>query len=800
MVNISNLRILRTIPLLLAVFIVNLPAQATVGVSTYIFLPDQSTVVQTGGIAGVHRTYVIEGQFQLSIDPNAGVALFTHVDANATDDSPYRRTLDPNEVFNMTELVGTVFSDMMIAFTGKAGDGSDVLIIAILNDDLMYLIGKTFPPAGSADFFIFSLDAVAQRKYGGGSGTAENPYQIATAANLIALGETPEDYHKHFIMTADIDLAGHVFDKAIIAPDVNDMNSRFDGNFFTGVFDGKGHTISCITIVGKDYLGLFGQLERGGVVKGLRIDDANIAGDYCVGGLAGINGATVFHCCSEGLVGGSRRVGGLVGYNYGAVARCYSTGAVSGADWDVGGLVGLNWPNGDVTTCYSAAGVSGKERVGGLVGCNVGQVTECYSIGFVSGDSSFGVLIGIGGLVGSSMYWEGPRGERGLVAFGTTTRSFWDVVTSDRATSAGGVGLTTAKMQNIHTYLDAGWDWVGEVENGVSEVWQMPEGSGYPVLGIFSGRTPPPLQGMGTFEDPFLIYDAQELAAVVHYSPRAHYRLAAPIDLSGIRWHTPVVTSFGGTFDGNGLAISHLTMNGGGHLGLFGRSEFGAEIKSLYVVDVNVTGTGSYVGGLVAHNRGTVTRCSSNGSVRGEGLHGGAVERYDRCIGGLVGHNSGTINQCYSRGSVTGSWGMGIGGLVGGNSRSIASSYSSSSVSGDRQVNGLGGLVGDNTWGSIASSYSTGSVTGGYDVGGLVGYTYSGSSSIVTASFWDIQTSGQATSAWGTGKTTAEMQTAGTFLEAGWDFVGETANGTEDIWWILEGKDYPRLWWEAADE
>ena len=35
---------------------------------------------------------------------------------------------------------------------------------------------------------------------------------------------------------------------------------------------------------------------------------------------------------------------------------------------------------------------------------------------------------------------------------------------------------------------------------------------------------------------------------------------------------------------------------------------------------------------------------------------------------------------------------------------------------------------------------------------------------------------------------------------AGWDFVGETANGTEDIWWILEGKDYPHLWWEGSDE
>jgi len=39
-----------------------------------------------------------------------------------------------------------------------------------------------------------------------------------------------------------------------------------------------------------------------------------------------------------------------------------------------------------------------------------------------------------------------------------------------------------------------------------------------------------------------------------------------------------------------------------------------------------------------------------------------------------------------------------------------------------------------------------------------------------------------------------------TSWEAGWDFVGETANGTEDIWWIDEGKDYPRLWWEAVAE
>jgi hypothetical protein len=60
----------------------------------------------------------------------------------------------------------------------------------------------------------------------------------------------------------------------------------------------------------------------------------------------------------------------------------------------------------------------------------------------------------------------------------------------------------------------------------------------------------------------------------------------------------------------------------------------------------------------------------------------------------------------------------------------------------------------------------------------------------------DIETSGHSTSAGGTGKTTAEMQTASTYLQAGWDFVDETEDGSDNIWWILEGQDYPRLWWE----
>jgi hypothetical protein len=221
-------------------------------------------------------------------------------------------------------------------------------------------------------------------------------------------------------------------------------------------------------------------------------------------------------------------------------------------------------------------------------------------------------------------------------------------------------------------------------------------------------------------------------------------------------------TLFTGVFDGSGHTISHLTIAGSNFLGLFGQLESGAEVKDLGVMDVNVTsdyglGPSGPVGGLVAYNGygGIVSRCCSTGVVRGGG---------QATTGGVVGSNDGTVIQCYSTAVVTGD------GVV-------------------------GGLVGANPWGTVTQCYSTGAVrgTGGY-VGGLVG----GDWGHVTASFWDIQTSGQTTSQGGTGKTTAQMQTARTFLDAGWDFVGETANGTEDLWWILEGKDYPRLWWEAA--
>jgi hypothetical protein len=126
----------------------------------------------------------------------------------------------------------------------------------------------------------------------------------------------------------------------------------------------------------------------------------------------------------------------------------------------------------------------------------------------------------------------------------------------------------------------------------------------------------------------------------------------------------------------------------------------------------------------------------------------------------------------------------------------IRDCYTSCSVSGSQAI---GGLLGENQLMSfVANCYGVGSVSGSKDVGGLIGAD--GMETIVVGCLWDTQASGQATSRKGTGRTTSEMKMAATFLEMGWDFAGEMDNGTADIWWILEGQDYPRLSWERDNQ
>ena len=150
--------------------------------------------------------------------------------------------------------------------------------------------------------------------------------------------------------------------------------------------------------------------------------------------------------------------------------------------------------------------------------------------------------------------------------------------------------------------------------------------------------------------------------------------------------------------------------------------------------------------------------------------------------------------------SVTGTT---AGGLVGENYGAVSNSYSTGSVAGEAKTGGLMGI----NWGTVSNSYSTSSVTGEHYVGGLVGLNYDNGYGIVTNSFWDIETSGQATSDGGTGKTTAEMQDITTFsdtetegLDEPWNIIAVALNETNPtyIWNIVDGQTYPFLSWQSV--
>ena len=260
-------------------------------------------------------------------------------------------------------------------------------------------------------------------------------------------------------------------------------------------------------------------------------------------------------------------------------------------------------------------------------------------------------------------------------------------------------------------------------------------------------------------------------------------------------------TYFTGTFDGNGHKITNFTIKNVvtySFVGLFGYINAGS-VKNLGIEDCSVSGY-YYAGCLAGYNNdGTISNCYSKGTVSGvsNSFYTGGLAGYNSgsisdChstgsvsgvsdssfVGGLVGNNDGDISKCYAAGSVSAS--EIVGGLVGVNgssSSSINNCYSTGSVSGSYNV---GGLVGYHNNGSISDCYSTGAVSGSSPVGGLVGYHYSGG---VVSSFWDTNTSGQTTSAGGTGKTTAQMKRTSTFAD--WDFIGS--------WGIIENQTYPYL-------
>ncbi|UCF08881.1 MAG: hypothetical protein JSW28_04095, partial [Thermoplasmata archaeon] len=512
---------------------------------------------------------------------------------------------------------------------------------------------------------------------------------------------------------------------------------------FTGVFDGNGHTISNFTYTstGTSYIGIFGCVDdpnaeiknlglieanvnagtgyavgllvgylRNGSVSNCYVEDSRVSGGSSkIGGLVGKNNGTITNCQSSSTVLGGHAVGGLVGENgSGMVTNSHSSCEVSG-DLDVGGLVGDNW-SGTVANCCSNSDVSGGNNVGGLVGLNYdyGSVSISYSTGDVSGGSN------VGGLVGESYYnstisncysagnVSGDLNVGGLLGLneGEVYSSFWDIETSGRISSDGGIGKTTAEMQTASTFL--GW--------GCDLAWTIDEGNDYPRLvweNVPGEPITTPSYGGGTGEpnDPYLIYTAEQLNTIglIPCHLDKHFKLMADIDLSGFTGTSFNIIGylrtyldyapFAGVFDGNGHTISNFTYdsNDRDYIGLFGHV-YGGDIKNLGLIDPNVdAGTGECVGALVGWlYNGNISDCYvEGGSVKGYSYIGGLVGT----VGypwGYSGTDTGAMTNCYSTCVVSGYYS--IGGLVGINSITITNCCSTGDVSGDQWIGGLTGV------------------------------------------------------------------------------------------------------------
>ena len=685
--------------------------------------------------------------------------------------------------------------------------------------------------------------------YSGGNGLLETPYQISTLTDLQYLSEHSADWSLYFIQTADINAtatsgwnsngSGGFYGFSPIG------NSTTN---FTGNYDGQNHTISNLYInrPATDNIGLFGYVYTSGSISNLGLTNVNVSGKiitgglvgeakyctisnvyttgtvvgnsiinsncmvgglvgytwtYCTisnsyskanvtglgflgGGLVGYNSGTIISSYATGSVGGDGVMrGGLVGTNVGNISKSYATGVVEGTGDERGGLAGRNEKN--ITDCYAKGNVSGANMVGGLVGHNLNNlasISNCYAIGSASGTNAIGGLVGNNnnGAITKSYsagFVSGSTNKGGMVGSNNVNNNdgFWDTQTSGQALSSGGLGKTTAEMKTKATFLT--WTWNFTAGTGV---WYIKEAASgyisYPYLQAITYDTPgaspavnpiPGLEkltysgGTGTSGDPYHITDWEQLHNIslnlssyfvldndLDASSTGYASFASATANSNAGW-APLAT-FSGNFNGNNHTIDGLNINrsGSDNIGLFGYST--GTISNVGLINVTVSG------------------------------------RYR--VGGLVGFNytPGSISNVYTSGSVTSVNGD-CGGLVGINSyASITNAYSTASVTG---ADYYGGLVGTNWGGTINKSYSAGSVPViASHSGGLVGGV--GDGGTTNNSFWDTQTSGQASSAGGTGKTTYQMKTLATFTAGSWDFTAGTG-----VWTMVEAssgfRSYP---------
>ena len=264
------------------------------------------------------------------------------------------------------------------------------------------------------------MSASAETTFEGGSGTAEDPWQIATAEQL---NRVREDLTAHYILTADIDLSDYenwepigAFQSLSDAPE--DAEVPHPDYAFTGSFDGGGHTISNLTVEGAAPMGagLFGcasGTEQGEAYIGsFTLENVNVSGFYLVGGAVGLQ----FMGCKVSdiaLVGknkltGMQGIGGIVGTGFDLISGCSATADITamGDDGACAGLIAGGTTMSSIENCRAIGGSITAEGnavwgFGAVCGAPWGapQIRDCTASDTVIRITGEGNRL-VGGLIG----------------------------------------------------------------------------------------------------------------------------------------------------------------------------------------------------------------------------------------------------------------------------------------------------------------------------------------------------------------------------------------------------------------
>ena len=279
---------------------------------------------------------------------------------------------------------------------------------------------------------------------------SDGSYTVTSADGLMNVAELVNGGKTDINITLDknIDLTGKGW---------TPIGTSFD-NSYKGTFDGGGHTITGLTVTTNDqFVGLFGYLNRAGMVKNVVMEGIQITSNHmfgCTGGVVGYSWGIIENCSVSGSVSGTDCVGGVVGsQKAGSIIGCCTSATVKGTHY-VGGVAGEKW--GTMTACYATGNVtleiaSQKNNFGGgVVGLNGGsRVLACYATGNVTSTGSSTGNVHIGGLFGDSYttvtacYWKNNQ-ERGYKTAPESTKVDGTYVTWQKAVDAMNTALQNA--------------------------------------------------------------------------------------------------------------------------------------------------------------------------------------------------------------------------------------------------------------------------------------------------------------------------------------------------------------------